>query len=233
MGVVARELEASGLATTSITMVREHTARVKQPRALFVPYPFGHPLGDADDRPGQLRVIRAALALLERSAGPVLEDFADERYAAREELNLPQAASVPSTPKEVDPADEVSALRPWHEAWLREHDGRTGIGLSGVDPRRFRGVIRFLQDYAAGKDGEPPESSAGVPVPRFIRLVADDLKAFYYESRMAQTGERDFQAIARWFWGETALADLLRRIRDRMKATGDPALDAVAFGIAR
>ena len=155
-------------------MVREHTTRVKQPRALFVPYPFGHPLGDADDRPGQLRVIRAALALLERSAGPVLEDFADERYAAREELNLPQAASVPSTPKDVDPADEISALRPWHEAWLREHDGRTGIGLSGVDPRRFREVIRFLQDYAAGKDGEPPESSAGVPVPRFIRLVADD-----------------------------------------------------------
>jgi len=40
-------------------------------------------------------------------------------------------------------------------------------------------------------------------------------------------------ASFRWLWVETALGALLRRVRDRLKASGDPALGAVAFGIAR
>jgi len=43
--VLARVLEANGLATTSISMVREHTEKLKPPRALFVPFPFGHAFG--------------------------------------------------------------------------------------------------------------------------------------------------------------------------------------------
>jgi len=39
--VLARALETAGIATTSISMVREHTEKVKPPRALFVPFPFG------------------------------------------------------------------------------------------------------------------------------------------------------------------------------------------------
>ena len=37
----------------------------------------------------------------------------------------------------------------------------------------------------------------------------------------------------RWFWSETAAANLCRAVRDRMKAPGDPQLDGIAFGIAR
>ena len=39
--------------------------------------------------------------------------------------------------------------------------------------------------------------------------------------------------ITRWFWGETALGQLLRRVRERLDAAGDPASKAAAFGIAR
>jgi hypothetical protein len=39
--------------------------------------------------------------------------------------------------------------------------------------------------------------------------------------------------IARWFWGQTALGQLLRRVRERLDAAGDPASKAAAFGIAR
>lgn len=62
--MLARALEESGLSTVQVTMLREHSLRVKPPRALFVPFPFGRPLGAADDPALQLRVIRAALALL-------------------------------------------------------------------------------------------------------------------------------------------------------------------------
>ena len=45
------------------------------PRALWVPFPLGRPLGAAGDAAFQHRVIAAALALLDRPEGPVLEDF--------------------------------------------------------------------------------------------------------------------------------------------------------------
>lgn len=230
--MVARVLEEAGLVTVQITMTREHTERVKPPRALFVTYPFGHPLGDAEDPEGQRRVVRAALALLDRPSGPVLQDFGDPRYATGD-LTLPQAASIESKAPAVDPADELTSLRPWYERWVEAHGGRTSVGLTGVPQRRFRRIVRFLQDYAAGNDANIAERPPDVPLPRFIRLCANDLKAFYFEAQMTRSPERDFQALARWFWGETALADLLRRVRDRMKASGDPALDATAFGIAR
>jgi hypothetical protein len=230
--VIARVLEEGGLATTSISMVREHTEKVKPPRALFVPYPFGRPLGQPDDPARQLQVIRAALALLQEPRGPALADYADDAYAGQD-LNLPQAAAVPQAATELSVADEVTALRPYYEQWVAAHDGRTAVGLSGVDQRRFRGVVRFLEAYAAGEDADLAERPARVPVPQFMRWCTDDLKAFYFEARMRQKPNSSFQELHQWFWGETAAGNLFRAVRDRLKASGDPKLDAIAFGIAR
>jgi hypothetical protein len=41
------------------------------------------------------------------------------------------------------------------------------------------------------------------------------------------------QVIARWFWSETAVGQLLRRVRDRLDASDDPRFKAAAFGVAR
>ena len=41
------------------------------------------------------------------------------------------------------------------------------------------------------------------------------------------------EEIARWFWGETAMGQLLRRVRDRLEASDDKDWKAAAFGIAR
>jgi hypothetical protein len=39
--------------------------------------------------------------------------------------------------------------------------------------------------------------------------------------------------IGRWFWAETAMGQLLRRVRDRLDASADPPSTAAASGIAR
>jgi len=76
VGLVAGELEKRGIATTSITMLREVTEKVGTPRALIVPYPLGYPLGRPNDPELQTRILRAAFSLLERPApGPIVEDF--------------------------------------------------------------------------------------------------------------------------------------------------------------
>jgi hypothetical protein len=74
-----------------------------------------------------------------------------------------------------------------------------------------------------------------------VTTAVDDLKAFYVEARMAEHPRASYQELYAWFWSDTALAGLLRSIRDRLKAdgdpvlkaNGDPVLDQIAFGIAR
>lgn len=74
--------EANGIATTAISMVCEHTEKLGVPRSLFVPFPFGHALGRANEPELQHRVLRAALALLAEPAGPALRDFPDDADAS-------------------------------------------------------------------------------------------------------------------------------------------------------
>ena len=230
--MIAREIEQAGVSTTSISMVRQHTERVKPPRALFVPFPFGHPLGKPHDPAGQLAVMRAALALLERPSGPVLEDYSEDVFEGQD-INLPQAASVNRSAPRHEIGFELSQLRPYYEQRRHAH-GRTNVGLTGVRPGRFSALVRLLEAYARGEDQpDIPEWNRDAPLPQFVRWAADDLKAFYLEARMQQHPSDSFQELNRWLWEDTALSQLLVGVRNRMKATGDPALDAISFGIAR
>jgi hypothetical protein len=232
--VLARALETRGIATTSISMVREHTEKVKPPRALFVPFPFGRALGRPDDPELQHRVLRAALDLLAEAAGPVLRDFPDDAEAGDQPPAPVQASAVaPAAGVPGDPALETTRMRRYHEQWLARSGGRTAFGLTGIPATRFRGVVRFLEGFAAGEDADLPERPADVPLPGFIRYCADDLRTLYVEGHLAMKPSAGGEEIARWFWGETAAGQLLRRVRDRLDASEDPRWKAAAFGVAR
>jgi hypothetical protein len=212
-------------------MVREHAVKVQPPRLLFVPFPFGYALGKPNDRQLQHRVLAATFDLLTQPAGPILVDFPEEE-TPRELL---QASALPPRQVEetLDATDEVTRLRAFYERWLEEHDGRTAVGLSGIPQRRWRGVIRFLQAFARGEEVELTERPAEVSQAQFIRYCVDDLKAFYYEARMVQKPEATDTDLHAWFWGDTALGQLLPAIARRLGAAEDPTLKAIAYGIAR
>jgi hypothetical protein len=212
--------------------VREHTEKVKPPRALWVPYPYGRPLGAPDDPRLQHEIIRAALDLYAAPAGPVMAEFPEQ--GSQGDLTLPQATDAQSsTSAGTDVAFEVTKLRPYYEQWLTEHESRTGVGISGIDQRRFRGAVRFLESFVRGEQADMAERPADVRVEQYLRWIVDDLRAFYFEARMAQQPQASYQELYAWFWSETALASLLRAIRDHLRASGDPVLDQIAFGIAR
>ena len=232
--MLARALEAEGIATTCISMVREHTEKTKPPRALFVPFPFGHALGRPDDPHLQHRVLRAALDLLTEPAGPVLRDFPDDAEAGVEPPAPAQASGIaPADAVPDDPALETAQMRQYHEQWLARSGGRTAFGLSGVPATRFRGAVRFLQAFAAGEDADMEERPADLPLVNFIRYCADDWKALYFEGRLAMKPGVTGDDVARWFWAETAAGQVLRRVRDRLDASEDPRWKAAAFGVAR
>jgi hypothetical protein len=79
VGLVAAELERQGITTVAIQLLREIAAKVRPPRALWVPFPHGYPLAAPDDPVRQRAVIEAALRLLEDSEAspPVLRDYVE------------------------------------------------------------------------------------------------------------------------------------------------------------
>ena len=64
MGLVARAIEAVGIPTVSISIVREITEKTPPPRALFVRFPFGHALGEPGNRNQQFAILQQAFLLL-------------------------------------------------------------------------------------------------------------------------------------------------------------------------
>lgn len=58
MGLIQRVIEHSGIATIGISIVRDYTEKVKPPRTVFLRWPFGHPLGEPDNRSQQHAVLQ-------------------------------------------------------------------------------------------------------------------------------------------------------------------------------
>ena len=230
--MLARVVEEAGLTTVAIAIIREQAEKVKPPRALFVPFAMGFPLGRPNDPELQHRVIASAFDLLGYERGPVLVDFPEEE--APPEI-LPQASRVPTAPISMhrSTADEVTALRIFYEQWVEEQGGRTAVGLSGIPQRRFRGVVRFLEAYAKGEEADMKERPPDVAVDQFVRYCVDDLKAFHYEARMIQSPDSKEGDLHQWFWGQTAAGPLIVKVAQRMEARGDPTYKSMAFGVSR
>lgn len=72
VGLIQRAVEAAGISTVSITLIEDITKKVKPPRALSVPYGFGHPLGEPNNSELQHAIIAEALELLEDKTPPPL-----------------------------------------------------------------------------------------------------------------------------------------------------------------
>ncbi len=69
VGLLGGVLEERGISTVSLSVCRKISQRLKAPRTLVLPYPFGYPLGAPGDSPLQLKILREALKLL-RHPGP-------------------------------------------------------------------------------------------------------------------------------------------------------------------
>ena len=229
--MLAHVIERVGISTVGVAFIREHVERMQPPRMLWVPFPFGYAMGQPNDAILQHRVLAAAFDLLQRPAGPVLEEFPDAEPAA----SLLQASAIARKPmaKPIDAADEVTRLRAYYERWLEAHAGRTAVGLCGIPQRRWRGLIRFLQAYARGDAVDFKERPSEISLPQFVRYSIDDLKAFYYEARMTQRPGVSATDLHTWFWGETALGQFIPTLTERMNASEDPMVKAVAYGLSR
>ena len=233
MGAIAHYLEEEGVPTTSISLVRENTAAIRPPRALWVSFELGRPFGVPNDADFQRAVLQGALALLARDDGPViLEDYptdvpggvADEAMEGLVcPINLPRPEIATDSEFVRSILSEIGPLAPWYQLAL-EQRGRTSVGISGLD---IEDAVRFLADLL--EDGTAPPGDDGRSLGERMRAATEDLRNWYLEAAGARPGgSASSRALADWFWGETAAGTLFFRLDDACSKSDDASLREAA-----
>jgi hypothetical protein len=187
--------------------VREHTETIRPPRALWVTFDLGRPLGIPDDPPFQRRVVKAALDLLARTDGPLIADYPEHAPEVTDFSGW--ACPINLAPGQVDSLTaEIDRLATWYDRSVANL-GRTTVGVSGLDmPTAGALVSRAL-------DGELPEAQA-------LKEAIDDLRAYYLEAASAFPDPGTSATRKKWFWDETRLARTILELQPRLAASTDP-----------
>ena len=209
--MLANYFEEQGFTTVLVGFVREHMQVVKPPRALWLNFPMGRPMGKPNDPIYQMKVIRAAFSLLDKPSGPVLEDFPDVipvvngrmGYALPEELVVAKDDIGDTDQLVADIAAEMEALRTPYEAAVAAR-GRTTVGASELQIKDF---IPYIAEFVKGNKPKSPRKGLS-PVP-LLKLVVEDLAAYYTEARTYRDNIDDIELLGKWFWEETKSGQLL------------------------
>jgi len=187
--------------------VREHTEIVRPPRALWVTFELGRPLGIPDDPPFQRRVAKAALDLLARTDGPILADYPEDVPEVTDFSGW--ACPINLAPSQTDSlATEIDRLATWYDQSVARQ-GRTTVGVSGLDmPDAGALVNRALA-------GDLPEAQP-------LKEAIDDLRAYYLEAASAFPDPGTSATRKKWFWDETQLAKAILSLQPKLAQSTDP-----------
>ncbi|MGI9424370.1 MAG: hypothetical protein ACR2PA_14345 [Hyphomicrobiaceae bacterium] len=232
MGAVAHYIEEQGIATTGISLVRENTASIRPPRALWVPFDLGRPLGAPAEPEFQSTVLRAVLGLLERRDGPViLEDFPEDAPGqgspeAMEGMVCPIA--LPRPPLELPASlidavlSEIDELAPWYELFRQTHDGET-IGASGMAAKDAAQLLDEILRTGRLATADPDQSG------KTVRYASESLRNYYVSAALVRPGgAAAAREIADWFWGDTSAGSLILALHPVCLASDDAGLKFVA-----
>ena len=206
MGALGHFLEREGIPTVGISLVREHTETIRPPRALWVTFELGRPLGVPDDPAFQRRVLHAALDLFERTDGPLIADYPEHVTEEADFTGWACPINLASSPTDTLAA-EIDRLAVWYDRAVAAH-GRTTVGVSGLDmPAAGRLVAVAL--------GGP------LPAGESLKQAIDDLKAYYLEAASAFPDPGSSRTRRAWLWDETILAKALLALHPRLAVSTD------------
>jgi len=227
--------ERAGLPTTTIALVREHAERMHPPRALWVPFGMGRPFGAPDAPALQRHVVETALGLLEQAGqDPLLVDFLQDAPTgdAREIWRPAAELSAGALPAEgAEPEALAEALRreaavmlPRHAAAAAAHQ-RTTTGASG---QSTESCVALVAGCLTGED--PPETPGGLSGGMLLKLAAEDIHAAWCEAA-AHGSSPSADALASWYWRETAAGRAVRALNRRLEGHKNRRLRTLSDGL--
>jgi hypothetical protein len=227
VGGLSHYLERAGFATAGISLIRLHSEKIRPPRALWVPFELGRPLGVPNDAAFQSRVLQKLIDLFDIPEGPVLVDYTEDAPVSganqMEGLVCPvnfDASNTEDETLEMAVIREIGELLPWYDLACKRRQ-RTTVGVTGLE------IEETARTLAKWLTSSPPVDVVNDHTPAaMLKLAVEDLRAFYFEAAAGQPrgdsiGSRQ---LADWFWGETSAAKLLLALRERLIPDEDPAL---------
>jgi hypothetical protein len=235
VGVLAHYLEEEGLSTTQISLIREHTERIRPPRALWVPFPLGRPLGVPNDPKFQHRVLKAALDLLSEAKGPVLKDFPEDapgQQSFQEAEQEGYACPIPVWRATVDDGseeqdlptaliEEIAQLGPWYDLSVQRRK-RTTVGASGL---KIEDAGRYVASFLREMPKQSPKP--GLTVGELLKLACEDVRAYYFEAAAAKPGASTPHQVSEWFWNDTAAGKVFKALQPICRDSTDYMLRAM------
>ncbi len=214
MCTLAHYLEVVGIATVVISLIRLHTEKIRPPRALFVPFELGRPMGDPKDAAGQRDVLTRALSLLDHTGPePVLVDHPDPVASSAEPLG--QLFDVPTGANLVQ---EFAVIQTAYEKFVADH-GSTSFGVGDMTPNEVVAAISGLLDGAT--DGKRIPSKQ-------LRFMVDDLKSLYFEAACQGRDALTSEQLGNWFWRSTVAGKAIAELRSEFMASDDKGRRAIA-----
>jgi hypothetical protein len=226
-------LEEEGIAAVAVALVRPQAEKTRPPRALWVPFELGRPIGPPSDPAFQRRVILAALGMLVDGGGPVrIVDFSDDDPRETPDQNWqPPLSFRPNPPSRAGAGAalagtveaELRALAPAYAASCTRRE-RSTVGLAGLAPAACGEYL------AAWLRGERPTSPVGDMSPALaLRFALDDLKAYALEAALSLGTRPSSKQLGDWLWNETALGAAVQGLRRDFLAGDDERLKQLAF----
>ncbi len=210
MSALAHYIEQRGIPTAAIALIRPQAERISPPRALWVPFELGRPLGPPNNPSFQLKVLKALLSLFAQQSGtPILDDYPvnapDDVGGAH--WQFPDFPENPDVVPGRQLREEIEFLAPIYRRALAK-SGRTTFGVSGLTVEQ---AIEYIPGFLEGAWPASPNPDWH-PV-QGLRFVADDLKSYYLETAASVGGIVSSSRLADWFWDETAAGNVLAAVR--------------------
>ena len=226
-------IEEEGVPTAGISLIRPHTEIIKPPRALWVPFELGHPLGPPNDIKFQKRVLLALLKLLEATNGPIIEDFPEDEPESDEVTVLSCPIDFTRGIDESGNKDEflsafhreITAMRPWYDIAMNKRQ-RTTVGVSGINLENLGDFI-----YAFVRGEQPANPRNDMPLASTLKFAVEDLKAYYIEGITAQPGQANVSSkvLQDWFWNKTVCGKVFLALKKVCETSSDNTLRVIGM----
>jgi hypothetical protein len=248
-------LEEESIASVAVALIRPQAEHTRPPRALWVPFELGRPIGPPSDSVFQRRVILSALGMLVEGGGPSrIIDFPDDDPREVPDPNWqvplsphpnppPQAgegeirASAAANPSPASGAGPGWGLGPALGDAVESELRALAPAYAASCVARERSTVGLSglppaecgAYVAAWLRGEPAASPVADMSPGLaLRFAIDDLKAFALEAALTPGTRPSSQQLGDWLWNETALGAGLQVLRRTIIAGDDERLKAAA-----
>jgi hypothetical protein len=213
VSVLAHVFEAAGIATITLSSVKEMAEKVSPPRTLHCEFPLGRPLGKPDDAAFQHDVLARAFALLEATSGPVFVVHPEVIEAD----DQPMSCALPPRFDPTLPAavDEARGLRKAYDRTLAKR-AVTSLGRT-MSADEVPETLAKLVSIADGADW----TTVGLP-DGSTTAVCHDIRTYYEEAALALVNGPvpGGRAMEDWYYSQTEAGKTVLAARTAMRVAG-------------